>query len=703
MEIKKDIMWRINVSFLLMLVMAFVIIGQIIKVQYVEGEKWRSMADSLTLKYFNIEAGRGNIFSSDGKLIATSVPIYDIRMDMRADGLTNEVFNANIDSLSWCLADLFKDKSVYDYKQMLREARADKDRYFLIHRNVQYPELKKLKSFPLFRMGKYKGGLLVEQKDQRVLPFKLLAARTIGYMRNVKPVGIESSFNQDLAGEGGKRLMQKMSGSVWMPVTDKDELEPRDGNDLVTTIDISIQDVAENSLLQHLQEHNADHGCAVLLEVATGEVKAIANLSRTDDGNYIENFNYVIGEATEPGSTMKLASLLAALDDGFIDLNDTVDVGNGNYSFNGQGMRDSHTPFRSRLTVKECFEISSNVGVSKIIWSNYAKRPEQFITKIKSFGLDSKFNLEIEGEGLSRIKNVTDKDWSAVSLPWISHGYEVALTPLQVASFYNAVANNGRLMKPFFVKEIRHHGKALQTFNPVVLRDSIASPQALEKAREMMEAVVQGEHGTAKSLSKSPYRIAGKTGTAVIANNKFGYDKGHKTYQASFVGYFPADAPRYTCMVVVYAPGNDMYYGGAVAAPIFKDIADKVYSNHLNLHSESEKDDSITLSAPLVKAGHQKDTKKVLAQLNIPAVTSSPDAVMINANSNSDAVLFSERKYMEGLVPDVTGMGAADALYYMENAGLKVRIKGRGFVLRQSVQPGTKINKGQTIFLEMSN
>lgn len=696
-------MWRINVSFLLILIMGMVIIGQIIRVQFVEGDKWRAMADSLTLKYFNIDAGRGNIFSSDGKLIATSVPIYDIRMDMRADGLTNEVFNANVDSLAFCLADLFKDRSAYDYKQMLREARADKERYFLIHRNVQYPELKKLRTFPLFRMGKYKGGLLVEQKDQRVLPFKLLAARTIGYMRNVKPVGIESSFNKELAGEGGKRLMQKMSGSVWMPVTDKDELEPRDGNDLVTTIDISIQDVAENSLMQHLQEHNADHGCAVLMEVATGEIKAIANLSRTDDGSYAENFNYVIGEATEPGSTMKLASLLAALDDGYVDLNDTVDVGSGHYSFNGQPMHDSHAPFRSRITVKECFEISSNVGVSKVIWANYAKRPQQFIDKIKSFGLDSKFNLEIQGEGLSRIKNTTDKDWSAVSLPWISHGYEVALTPLQITAFYNAVANNGRMMKPFFVKEVLHHGKVIQSFRPVVMHDSIASPEALAKAREMMEAVVQGEHGTAKTLSKSPYRIAGKTGTAVIANNKFGYDKGHKTYQASFVGYFPADAPKYTCMVVVYAPGNDTYYGGAVAAPIFKDIADKVFSNHLNLHSEPERKDSALLSTPLVKAGYQKDARKVLAQLNVPVVTSSPDAMMINASSNTDAVLLSERKYMEGLVPDVTGMGAADAMYYLENAGLRVKMKGRGNVVKQSIQPGMKINNGQTILIELSN
>lgn len=694
-------MWRINGSFLLMLVMGCVILAQIVKIQFVEGEKWKAMADSLTLKYMNIEASRGNIFSADGKLLSTSVPIYDIRMDMRADGLTKEVFDANVDSLSICLAELFKDRSAYDYKQMLRQARAERSRYFLIQRNVQYPELQKLKSFPLFRLGKYKGGLLVQQKDQRVLPFKLLAARTIGSMRNVKPVGIESAFNNELQGEGGKRLMQRMSGSAWMPVTDEDEVEPRDGHDLVTTIDVSIQDVAENSLLEHLQRHNADHGCAVLMEVQTGEIKAIANLSRTEDGTYAEDFNYVIGEATEPGSTMKLASLLAALDDGLVDLNDTIDVGSGTWSYYGQIMKDSHPPKFSRISVQRCFETSSNVGISKFIWANYAKRPQQFIDKIKSFGIDSKLNLEIEGEGLSRIKNTTDKDWAPVSLPWISIGYEVALTPLQMLTFYNAVANNGRVMKPFFVKEILDHGKVIRSYKPQVIRDSIASPEAIAKVRLALEGVVQ--NGTADKLKDSPYRIAGKTGTAVIANAKFGYNKGNKSYQASFVGFFPADAPKYTCMVVVYAPGNDVYYGGAVAAPIFKEIADKVYSNHLELHSAPVDTMPAVITAPIVKAGDQHDARKVLAALDVPVVTSDNEAMMVNTGTSEAGVLFSPRKYTAGLVPNVTGMGAADAIYYLENAGLRAKLKGRGTVIRQSIPAGTKVNKGQLVIIELNN
>ena len=455
MQVKKDIMWRINGSFILLCLMGLLIIGQILKIQIAEGDKWRQRADSSNLHYFNIAASRGNIFSSDGRLMATSVPIYDIRIDTRTEGLTEESFNSNIDSLGLCLSQLFKDHSPAEYKHLIREARSQNERYFLLHRNVTYTDLQQLKTFPLFRFGRYKGGLRIEQKEMRELPFKMLASRTIGYIRDVKPVGIESSFNDDLKGLGGKRLMQKISGNVWMPVTDKDVVEPKDGNDLVTTIDVNIQDVAENSLEEHLRQHNADHGCAVLMEVATGEIKAIANLSRTEDGNYIEDFNYVIGEATEPGSTMKMASLLAAMDDNLVEPGDTVVVNNGIYNYFGQPMKDSHAPKASRLSVQQAFETSSNVGVSKIIWSRYVKNPQAFIDKLKSFGLGKPLDLQIEGEGIPVIKNTNDKSWSAVSLPWISIGYETTITPLQMLTFYNAIANNGRMVKPHFVKELR--------------------------------------------------------------------------------------------------------------------------------------------------------------------------------------------------------------------------------------------------------
>lgn len=699
MQVKKDIMWRINGSFILLCIMGLVILGQILKIQIAEGDKWRQRADSLTLNYKNIAASRGNIFSSDGRLMATSVPIYDIRIDTRTGGISNETFIAGIDSLTICLSQLFKDHSAAEYKHAIKDARSHSERYFLIRRNVTYSELQQLKSFPLFRMGRYKSGLRIEQKEMRELPFKMLASRTIGYMRDVKPVGIEASFNEDLKGVGGKRLMQKISGNVWMPITDKDVVDPKDGNDLITTIDVNIQDVAENSLEEHLRIRNADHGCAVLMEVATGEVKAIANLSRTEQGNYVEDFNYVIGEATEPGSTMKMASLLAALDDGLVEPNDTVNVGNGVYNYFGQPMKDSHAPHSSRLSVQQAFEISSNVGVSKVIWNAYVKRPQAFIDKLKSFGLGKPLNLEIEGEGIPLIKNTNDKSWSAVSLPWISIGYETTITPLQMLTFYNAIANNGRMVKPRFVKEIRNHGQLIRSFPIQIIKDSIASPAALKKARKMLEGVV--ERGTASSLKTSPYRIAGKTGTAQIAQSKYGYYKDHPSYQASFVGYFPADAPKYSCMVVVYSPSNDVFFGGAVAAPIFKEIADKVYSNHIELHGTPVDTDLTTIHLPVAKAGQQKELKKILAELKIPVNSKEDEALNVSANAGTDQLVLNERKTHSDLVPDVSGMGVKDALYILENAGLRVKCSGRGNVIRQSLTPGIKFVKGQIISIEL--
>ncbi|HRH65953.1 MAG TPA: penicillin-binding transpeptidase domain-containing protein, partial [Bacteroidia bacterium] len=424
MDVKKDILWRIYLAFLLICGMGLAIIVQIVRIQFVQGDEWKAKQDSMTLTFEPIEASRGNIFSDDGSLLATSVPIYDIRFDTRATALTDEVFNAGVDSLAQSLALLFKDRSWQDYHQELKEARREKNRYYLIQRNVGFTELQQIKKFPLLRMGRNKGGLIIDEKNMRQLSFGHLASRTIGTVRDIKPVGVEASFNNDLKGTGGTRLMQRIGGNVKVPVRDKDEVEPKDGNDLVTTLDINIQDVAEHSLEQHLRDHNADHGCAVLMEVSTGAIKAIANLSRTKEGDYVENFNYAIAEASEPGSTFKLASVMAALEDGLIDLTDTVNVGNGTTVYYGKKMPDAHPPKSSKLSIQQAFETSSNVGISRVIYQHYLKNPESFIARLKSFGLSEKLGLQIEGEGQPFIKNVTDKSWSGLSLPWISIGYE---------------------------------------------------------------------------------------------------------------------------------------------------------------------------------------------------------------------------------------------------------------------------------------
>lgn len=699
MEVKKDIMWRINASFIAMCLMGLVILGQIFRIQFIQGSFWKAQAESSNVEMRNVEASRGNIFSADGSLLSTSVPIYDIRMDMKADALTKEIFDKNIDSLALCLSQLFPDRTEADFRNSLREARSQNERFYLVRRNVHYHELQALKKFPLFRLGKYKGGLMVQQKDKREMLFQKLASRTIGYMRDVKPVGIEAAFNEELKGVGGRRLMQRISGGMWKPLNDKDEIEPKDGNDIITTLDINIQDVAENSLEEHLREHNADHGCAVLMEVATGEIKAIANLKRDENGDYIEDFNYVIAEATEPGSTFKTASMLAALDDGLIDPKDTVFVGNGSRTYVRQTMKDSHAPHASRLSIQEAFETSSNVGISSVIVSNYSKNPQAFVNKVKSFGLGTPLGLDIEGEGAPRIKSTSAKDWSANSLPWMAIGYETKLTPLQILAFYNGIANNGKIVRPHFVKEIQAHGRTIKKFNTVVIKDSIASPQALAKIREMMEGVVS--NGSAKVLSTSPYKVAGKTGTAQMVSNRFGYDKTHPSYQASFVGYFPADAPKYTCMVVVYAPSNDVYYGGAVSAPIFKDIADKVYSNHIELHDKPLQKDTTVNLFPYAKAGQQKELKKVFAELNIPHYSADNDAHLVVPTVESDRVVMKERRTVAGLTPAVVGMGVQDAVFILENAGYRVVIRGRGNVVRQSIPVGTSIKKGQVITLDL--
>ncbi|MBK7431668.1 MAG: transpeptidase family protein [Bacteroidetes bacterium] len=693
-------MWRINISFIVMCLMGLVILVQIFRIQFVQGSYWISQADSFSTRYNKVDASRGNIFSCDGRLLSTSIPIYDIRMDLRADGLSDEKFNANIDSLAICLSTLFKDHTASEYKTSLRQARAANERFYLVRRNVRYAELQTLKQFPLFRLGRYKGGLMVLQKEVREMPFKMLASRTIGTMRDVKPVGIESAFNSELKGVGGRRLEQRISGGMWKPLNDKDEIESKDGHDIITTIDINIQDVAENSLEEHLIKHNADHGCAVLMEVATGEIKAIANLKRNSEGNYVEDFNYVIAEATEPGSTFKMASMLAALDDGFIEPEDTIFVGNGERKYGPQRMVDAHPPHFPKLSIQQAFETSSNVGISSVIVSRYSKNPQAFIDKIKSFGLGSPLGLDIEGEGTPRIKNITAKDWSSVvSLPWMSIGYETKLTPLQILAFYNAIANNGTMVRPHFVKEIQSHGRTLKSFDTEIIRDSIASPAALAKARQLMEGVV--ERGSAKQLNSSPYRIAGKTGTAQISMNKFGYDKTHPSYQASFVGYFPADEPKYSCMVVVYAPSKDVFFGGAVAAPIFKDIADKVYSNHVELHDKPIEVDTTVSLIPFAKAGQQKDLKKVLARLDIASSTKDLDAHFVSPVVVSDRIVMTERKTSAGITPNVSGMGVKDAVYILENAGYRVKINGRGNVVRQSISTGTKITKGQLIILDL--
>jgi cell division protein FtsI (penicillin-binding protein 3) len=701
---KKDILWRIYLLYFGACIFGVLIIGRIFIIQLVEGDKWSEKSRYLTTDLKNIEAVRGNIYSEDGSLLATSIPVYELRMDTKTEGLTNELFNAHIDSLAWCLSNLFKDLSPNQYVRQLREARAAGKRYHLIKRDVNYNQVKELKKFPIFRLGRYKSGLIVEKENVRKRPYDVLAARTIGYDReDVQPVGIEGAFQEVLRGQPGKRFEKRLAGGIWMPIKDGNEVEPIDGSDLITSLDINIQDVAESALKKQLELHNADHGCVILMEVETGYIKAIANLSNRYGNGYYEYYNYAIGEATEPGSTFKLASLMAAFEDGVIQLDDTVDTKNGKHKFHDSWMRDSNDKGYGKITLQEVFEKSSNVGISRVIYNAYSKNPQQFVDRITSMGLGKPLDLSIAGEGKPVIKNVNDPSWSGITLPWMSIGYEVLLTPLQILAFYNAVANNGVLVRPQFVTKVVHNGKVTQEFKPVILNPSIASKPTIEKARIMLEGVVSPK-GTASNLYNAVVSIAGKTGTAQIANDKYGYKYEQKvSYQASFVGYFPTDKPKYSCIVVVNGPSNDVYYGNQVAGPIFKEVALKIYAKDPQfqqdiIHEEQE----LAVGVPLSKSGNATDLKTVFDHFKVPITISDLDAEWVHTNSGKDKVEFTKAIIKPKMVPNVLGMGVQDAIFLLENAGIGVSIEGKGTVKRQSIQPGERIYDGMQVKLELS-
>lgn len=701
MGIKKDIFWRIGLAYLCMIVLGIAIAWKVFYIQNVQGEHYRAMADSITTKYVPVPAERGNIYSADGRLLATSLPAFEIRMDMKADGLTNEIFHHSIDSLSLRMAALFGDRSSSDYKKQFTSARKRGERYFLVKKNVTYPQLLEMKTFPVFRLGQFKGGLIVIQQNKRAYPYRELANRTIGYMRDatVQPVGLEGSFNHSLTGIPGKRLVQKVSGGEFLPINDKNEIDPQNGKDVITTIDINLQDVAENALLKTLVENNADHGCVVVMDVKTGAIRAIANLGRNEQGSYQEDYNYAVGEAHEPGSTFKLASMLALLEDGYVDIDDTVDVELGIHQFWNQTMRDAERHNLRRITVKSAFAHSSNVGISKLVEQHYNREPEKYLQHLRDLGLDKKLNVEIPGEQQPYVKNTKDKRFTRYSLPWMSVGYELRVSPLQMLTLYNAVANNGIMMKPYLVQQVQEYGKPVEEFAPLVLNKKICSDKTLRSLHEILQAVI--DSGTAKNLRNNNYTIGGKTGTAQIADEKHGYGK--RVYQSSFVGYFPADSPLYSCIVVVNAPSKGNYYGALVAAPVFKEIADKVYSTDLDVHPPiSTLLASTAPVQPRVKAGYKNDILLACTQMGFTPQSRS-DNVWVSASANGKDIYLDDKKTIEqsGTVPDVTGMGLRDALYLLESCGLQVNVNGAGTVLSQTIPAGSKIQKGQFILINL--
>lgn len=706
MNENRNIKLKLYAVYLAFCLLGVAVLVCIVNIQMVEGTQWREKAQNLTTKYREIQAIRGNVYSSDGSLMATSIPIYEIRMDVNADALTDEIFYAALDSLSWSLSNLFKDKSAAAYKSELTAARKSKQRYYLVRRNVDYNEMIASKSFPLFRKGRYKGGVIYEKRSVRVKPFGILAERTIGReSREGSSFGLEGAYADILAGTRGLRLEKRLAGNVWMPLEGSRQIEPEDGLDLISSIDINIQDVAENALMKQLQLHHADHGCVVLMEVKTGKIRAIANLQRNSDESYSERYNYAVGESTEPGSTFKLMAMLAALDDGTVTIEDTVDAGNGVHRYYDIPMHDSKEGGYGKISLQRAFEVSSNIGISKTISKHYKKDPERFINKLTTMGLNNPLGVELPGEGRPKIKGPKDnKFWSGISLTQISIGYEVSLTPLQILAFYNAVANDGKLVRPSLAEGLAKNGKWKEKFEPVILNEKIASSKAIEQARTMLEGVV--ERGTAQNLKNAYFNIAGKTGTARLATSKKGYGDSQFSYQASFCGYFPADEPLYSCIVVVNAPSKSVYYGNLVAGPIFREIADKVYATSTYYHDAiNTEGKEKKLSNPVATNGYFKELKEVYSSLEIPFSEREQHDFWVRTSTQKDTVkIYNLKSTRPGsnMVPNVVGLGLKDALYLLENSGLHVEVEGFGTVKRQNKTPGTRIEQNAKIKIELS-
>ncbi len=677
------------------------IIGRVLWIQYIQGDALRELGDRTVYKLESLEANRGNILAEDGRTLATSLPHFRLHMDMCAQGLTEQVFESGLDSMSIGLARIFGGKSAESYRADLLEKRRKRLRYTWLatDRLISYSQLKTLQQYPILRLPSNRGGIIVSRHFLRFRPLGDLAARTIGSCNAEGNVGLEDAFQHELSGEAGRRLVQITYGNKTIPVGSEDQVPPRDGLDVITTLDINLQDVVSRALRQQLELHKAHHGCVVVMEVKTGAIKAIANLTLRKNGQYGDDVNYAVGASTEPGSTFKLAALIALLEDGLVDLNDTVDTGDGRLRVGDRYIADTKVGGYGKITVQRAWEVSSNVGVAKLMLSGYKGRVDEFIKRLYSMRLDQPLGVEIRGEGRPFINSPNSGHWNGTSLAMMGIGYEVRMTPLQMLAFYNAVANDGKVVRPRFVNALADHGRIIKRYEPVVIESSLCSKRTLEKVKRVLAGVV--ENGTAKNLQGAVYTIAGKTGTAQIAKGTRGYGAGADVaYQASFAGFFPVDAPRYSCIVVVSSPTQNGYYGNMVAGPIFREIADKIYATRSEWFPRVDGESSGHVLA--TKAGSRDALQSYLAGQGIVVEDQSQQSDWVRTERRGSAVRLTPYGASSQGVPDVQGLPLNDAIYRLENAGLRVRVRGRGSVRTQSIAPGAHVRRGETVWLEMS-
>ncbi|OAB76058.1 penicillin-binding protein [Cochleicola gelatinilyticus] len=662
---EKNILNRLYFVAGCMFIFAILIALKLVDIQFLEGDKYRELAQKNTTRNFVIPANRGNVYADDGSLLATSVPKYDIRFD--AMTVSPENFKEHLVPLSKELSDMFGRPASY-YQNVFRKARANKNRYLLVVKNLGYSDYIRVKSMPLFKLGPYKGGIIVEQRTIREHPIGKIAERMVGNEDRNNPgyyaVGLEGAFNKELRGKEGHRLKQKIAKGQWKPVYDDNEVEPQDGYDVISTINVNIQDIAHHALLKQMEHYEAEHGSVIVMDVKTGEIKAVSNLGRAKNGGYYEKLNYAVGESHEPGSTFKVMAMMVALEDKVIDTATIVDTKQGSKAFYGRRINDSRRGGYGEISAAKALEVSSNIGLASLIDDNYKDDPKKFTDRIKSWKLNDRIGIPIKGEGRPIIPEPGDEIWSRNALPSMAYGYNLQLTPLQTLTFYNAIANNGTMVKPRFIKEIRAWNKPVEHFETEVMIDKIASEKTINEIQAILENIVK--RGTGKSLYSDYFSMAGKTGTARTEYGEKDWSQ-NRRYISSFAGYFPAVNPKYSCIVVIHKPSTKKgYYGADVTGPVFKRIAQKIFTDSPLIAEVS----SINAQDPSVAKDFETYYKKV------------------------------QTRYQK--IPNVTGMAGMDAVSLLENLGLKVRVIGNGTVKEQSIKSGIPLEKGQQITLNLS-
>ena len=659
---------RIYIVALVIFLLAIAIIVKLTNIQWVHGNYYRKLAKQNTIKTFVVPANKGSIYSSDGSLLAISIPEYTIAFNATIPSDKN--FNEKVDSLSTSLSKLFG-KSKSHYYSILTKSKQLKRRYVVIQNKVNYSDYMLVKKMPLFNLGSYKSGLIADLHTIRAYPLGNIAQRTIGYTSidnngNSLSVGIEGSYDNYLNGKDGKILKQKIAHGQYKPIRDENEIEPIEGYDVVSTIDVYIQDIAHHALLEALKKFDAEHGCVIVMETKTGYIKAIANLGKGNDGEYYEQLNYAIREKGEPGSTFKLVDMIALLEDKKVDTSKVYDRKGGLITYYGKDVVDSHRDGIQKVTLAKGFEMSSNTVMVQAVYEKYKNNPKQFVDRINAMGLNMPLGLSLRGEGIPKIPQPGTKNWNGLSLPWMAFGYGVEVTPLQTLSLYNAIANNGEMVKPQFVSEIKEWNKTIKKFDKQVINPKICSDETIKKLKEILKNVVK--IGTAKSIYSSDFSMDGKTGTA---QGNYAVNGGaDKHYISSFVGFFPVEKPKYTCIVVVHKPStvNGNYYGADVAGPVFKRIAQKIFTDSPTTIAIKD------LNKKIAKQENQYNEYSLKAQ-----------------NDNNK-------------VPNVKGMPGMDAIALLENMGLKVKLKksGIGKVISQSILVGQPIIRNSIIELELN-